>query len=328
MKSETAQDLTMDDAIVGSTGFVGGHLVRRHAFSGQFNSRTVHHAADQAFGVVVCAAAPGSMFEANRFPDVDKARIDTLIDHLSAIRTQRFVLISSIAVLADCAGQVDEKTSSFETKLAYGRNRRALEVFCAERFERCLIVRLPALFGQGLKKNFLFDILNPMPSMLTEASFAQLSEQCPAELRTGLSEFYGWNDSLKLFSIDREALAATGRRAAYDAAVTEMGLSAVTFTNPKNQFQYYDMNRLWADIELCLRSELDVIHLAPEPLMAGEIFAAFTGRTMAETAARLHREDMWTRHATLFGREGPYIARATEIMELLKRFFAEERTFA
>src|SRR5688500_2268849 len=78
-----ARDFAMDDAIIGSTGFVGGHLLGQHSFVGRFNSRTVQHAAGQAFDVVVCAAAPGSMFEANRFPDQDKARIDALIDHLS-----------------------------------------------------------------------------------------------------------------------------------------------------------------------------------------------------------------------------------------------------
>jgi hypothetical protein len=314
----------MDDAIIGSTGFVGGHLLGQHSFVGRFNSRTVQHAAGQAFDVVVCAAAPGSMFEANRFPDQDKARIDALIDHLSMIRARQLVLISSVAVLADCAGQDDEATSSFETRLAYGRNRRALEVFCAERFECCLIVRLPALFGKGLKKNFLFDILNPMPSMIAEAPWAELAARLPAELRAGLSGFYAWNDSLKLHVIDRAALSATGRRAAYDAAITELGLSAARFTNRDSRFQYYDMTRLWADIRLCLDRGIEVIHLAPEPLVAGEIHAALTGRAMAETGASLRREDMWTRHAGLYGREGPYIASASEIMDRLRQFYAGE----
>jgi hypothetical protein len=314
----------MNDAIIGSTGFVGGHLLRQHAFEGRFNSRTIQHAVGQAYGTVVCAAAPGSMFEANRFPEQDKARIEALIGYLSTIHARKLVLISSIAVLADCAGGEDEGTSSYVTNLAYGRNRRALEVFCTERFESCLVVRLPALFGEGLKKNFLFDILNPMPSMVSEAAWAELSKRLPAELRAGLSAFYAWSDSLKLFVIDREALTATGRRAAYDTAVTELGMSAVGFTNPNTRFQYYDMNRLWADIELCLDRAIDVIHLAPEPLMAGEIFAALTGRPMPESAARLHREDMRTRHAAVFGREGNYIAGSTETMDLLKQFFAEE----
>jgi hypothetical protein len=227
-------------------------------------------------------------------------------------------------VLADCAAQDDETTASFETGLAYGRNRRALEAFCADHFDRCLIVRLPALFGTGLKKNFLFDIMNPMPSLLAEAPFAELNARLPPELRAGLPGLYAWNDSLGLFAIDRTALAATGRRAAYDAAVTELGLSAARFTSPESCFQYYDMARLWADIGRCVDREIGVIHLAPEPLEAGAIHAALTGRAMAPNGARVRREEMWTRHADLFGREGPFIAGASEVMERLKRFHAAQ----
>jgi hypothetical protein len=314
----------MNDAVLGSTGFVGGTLLGQHSFAGRFNSRNIQEALGKAFDTVVCAAAPGSMFEANRFPDNDKAGIDALIDQLATIRAATFVLISSIAVLADSAGQQDERASSFETKLAYGRNRRALEVFCSERFERCLIIRLPALFGKGLRKNFLFDILNPMPSMLTKTAWVALSEALPAVLRPGLSDFYVWNEGLQLFVIDRKALSTGGQRTDYDAAVTHLGMSALNFTNPRSRFQYYDMSRLWSDIELCIKSGVGVIHLAPEPLEAGQVFAALTGRAMPENAARLHREDMRTRHARNFGREGPYIATSGEVMDQLRRFFGQE----
>lgn len=317
----------MPDAIIGSSGFVGGHLLGQHAFGAKFNSRNIRDAVGETFETVVCAAAPGSMFEANRYPDQDKARITALIEHLSTIRVQRFVLISSIAVLANCGSRNDEATSSFEVGLAYGRNRRKLEAFCADHFARCLVIRLPALFGRDLKKNFIFDILNPMPSMLTAARLAELADRLPIQLRAGLSGIYCWNDGLEFFVIDRRALAATGRRTAYDAAVTELGLSAVGFTNPNSRFQYYDITRLWAHIELCLDRDLDVIHLAPEPIVVAEIFTELTGGIMSQNAAQLRYEDMWTCHAALFGREGPYIAGSTEIMELLKRFVAEHRTY-
>ncbi|MCG6206874.1 hypothetical protein LPW26_19695 [Rhodopseudomonas sp. HC1] len=313
--------MAMGDAVIGSTGFVGGHLLRQHAFAASFNSRNICKAAGEAFHTVVCAAAPGSMFQANRFPDRDQAQIDALIDSLSTIDAQRFVLISSIAVLADCAGQ-DETMSSFETGLAYGRNRRALERFCVEHFSKCLIVRIPALFGEGLKKNFVFDILNPMPSMLARARLTELSDRLPVRLRDGLSGIYSWDDGLELFVIDREALGSTGQRAAYDAAVTELGLSAIQFTHPDSSFQYYDMTRLWADIALCLDHGLGIVHLAPEPLPAREVFAALTGGVMAPNSARLHREDMRTAYAGLFGRDGVYIADADVTLEKLKRFAA------
>lgn len=309
------------DALIGSTGFVGGHLSAQHAFGAGYNSRTISEASGRAFDTVVCAAAPGSMMEANRFPDRDADRISGLIDQLSRIEARRFVLVSTIAVFADFTA-ADENAGGFQETTAYGANRRALERACAARFDHCLIVRLPALFGAGLKKNFLFDILNPMPSMLGEAPLQTLREQLPAALAGRLDGLYRLDAALGLFVIDRDALEATGRRAAFDEAVTGLGLSAIQFTNPASRFQYYAMDRLWADIGVGLKHDLDVLHLAPEPLAAGRVFEAATGRTMPETGARLHQEDMRTRHAGLWGREGGYIQGADAVLAEVAAFCA------
>uniref|UniRef100_A4WZT0 Uncharacterized protein n=1 Tax=Cereibacter sphaeroides (strain ATCC 17025 / ATH 2.4.3) TaxID=349102 RepID=A4WZT0_CERS5 len=316
------------DALIGYTGFVGSHLRRQHDFGALFNSANIGEAAGGRFGTLVCAAAPGSMFTANRCPERDEAAIRGLMDRLAPIRAGLCVLVSSIAVLAEFDGQDDEGTDRFQTGLAYGRHRRMLEEFCAERFDRCLIVRLPALFGRGLRKNFLFDLLNPMPTMLPRARLDELAGRLPAGLRPGLARFYRPDPETDLLVIDRAALAASGQRAAHDEAVTALGFSAVQFTHPATRFQYYDMDRLWSDIGLCLGAGLETIHLAPEPLEAGRIHAVLTGREMPAGPARVHREDMRTRHAALWGRAGPYIATADEVLAGLQAFFAGERALA
>ena len=316
------------DALVGFTGFVGSTLCRQHEFGATFNRSNIVEAAGSEFGTVVCAAAPGSMFTANRFPEQDAAATDALMENLRPIKAQQFILISSIAVFADFGGGDDESSRSFQTALAYGRNRRKLEEFCLQSFGRCLIVRLPALFGYGIRKNFLFDLLNPMPSLLTEARLAELADRLPAGLGQGLKAIYRHDPSTGLQVIDRAALAATGQRPAYDAAVTALGMSAVQFTHPESRFQYYDMTRLWADICRCLDAGLDIVHLAPEPLEAGIIHEALLGRPMPTTPAKIHSEDMRTRHAALWGRPGTYIATADEVLDRLRQFHAVEREAA
>lgn len=310
------------DALIGSTGFVGGALSRRHAFGAAFNSATITAARGRRFDTIVCAAAPGSMFEANRFPERDRERLQNLMDHLLTIEAETFVLVSTIAVLGDGGLQADESCAAFETEKAYGRHRRELETFCAERFERCLIVRAPALFGKGLRKNFLFDILNPAPSMLSEARLQDLRAALPASLRSGLDRFYAWDASLGLFVIDRAGLEASGERPLYDAAITGSGLSAVQFTHPRSTFQYYGVDNLWRDIGLGLARGLRILHLAPPPLEAGAIFAALTQQPMPDNGATIHHEDMWTRHPDLWGVPGPYMTDGDEVMASVKRFYA------
>ena len=91
--------------LIGYTGFVGGALAGQAAFSAKFNSKNIADIAGRSFDTVICAAASGAMFEANRFPDRDLQKIRALMDHLCGVKAKRLVLISSIAALADWAGR-------------------------------------------------------------------------------------------------------------------------------------------------------------------------------------------------------------------------------
>lgn len=314
--------------LIGHTGFVGSALLRQTAFGACYNSKTIGDIEGAAFGTLVCAAAPGSMVEANRAPDRDKAQIDALIARLDRVQTERFVLISSIAVLADFAGGDDEGTEAFQQELAYGRHRRALEAFVEERFPGSLIVRLPALFGTGLRKNFLFDLLNPVPTMLTEAKHNAIAAALGGDLAGWLAALYAPDAVTGLLKLDRAALNADPRRGALEAALNAMGASATQFHHRETTYQYYPIDRLWQDIGIALGAGLTHLHLAPEPLAAADIHLRLTGRPMPETPARLHREDMRTRHAALWGANGSYQFAAAYTLDSLAAFFAHQGRLA
>jgi hypothetical protein len=316
------------DGLIGHTGFVGSALLRQARFAACFNSANIATIAGQAFGTLVCAAAPGSMLEANRAPERDAAQIDALIARLATVRAERFVLISSIAVLADFAGGDDEATQAFQQELAYGRHRRALEAFVEENFPGSLIIRLPALFGAGLRKNFLFDLMNPVPSLLTEAKRDALIGALGPALGAWVGGLYAPDAVTGLLKLDRAALDADRRRAALEDAVGALGASATQFHHPDTTYQYYPIDRLWQDIGIALDAGLSHLHLVAEPLPAAAIHARLIGRPMPDTPARLHREDMRTRHADLWGVEGPYQFSAAATLDRLAAFFASERATA
>lgn len=307
------------DALIGHTGFVGQNLSRQHGFEGQFNRANLPSAASQTFDTVVCAAAPGSMFEANRDPAEDRRKIEALIAMLGTMTARRFILISSVAVLANFAA-VDEGTADFEETIAYGVHRRLLEKAVEAMFADSLIVRLPALYAPGLKKNFLFDIANPMPAFLNAQRFDELRDRLPPPLSTAFAALYQWNEALAAFSLDRAALQACPGKPALAEAVVATGLSALSFTNRDSRYQFYDVGQLWSDIGKATAHGLKTLHLSPPPIAASAIYTAVTGDVMPQTDARIHVEDMGTRHADLWGKSGRYMMDSEDVLAGLSAF--------
>ncbi|MDX1393719.1 MAG: NAD(P)-dependent oxidoreductase [Gemmatimonadota bacterium] len=146
-------------ALVGYTGFVGGNLASQAEFDATFNTRNIESIRGRAFTLGVCAAAPAEKWKANLDPDADRASIRRLIDDLDAARFERFVLISTVDVYPEPREVDEESPISVESSSPYGRHRRELEMFVRDRFD-ATILRLPALFGPGLKKNAVYDLLH------------------------------------------------------------------------------------------------------------------------------------------------------------------------
>lgn len=150
----------MPDALIGHTGFVGGNLAAQHRFHAWFNSKNVEAVRGQRFDTLVVSAMPAAMWVANADPDADRATLDRLWDCLAACRAEAVVVVSTVAVYPVTVG-VDEDTIVEPTYATpYGRHRRALECRAAAHFPRVLTVRLPALYGPGLKKNAVYDLLH------------------------------------------------------------------------------------------------------------------------------------------------------------------------
>ena len=147
----------MDDALLGYTGYVGSHI--RENLSPDrtkyFNSKNILGIVGQEFDTVYCACVPKD--PAN--PEEDLAQINTLKKTLTSVKCRVFILISTIDVHStDVQDQVEDHV--VPSKGTYGKNRYELEVHLREHFADKLIARLPALFGVGLKKNYMYDLMN------------------------------------------------------------------------------------------------------------------------------------------------------------------------
>lgn len=314
-----------NSALIGHTGFVGSVLSSQYRFDAKFNSANIDSVVGASFDTVVCAAAPGTMFIANRNPDKDWFLINKLIDRLAELRARKFILISSVAVLADGSSGANEATDVFQRDLAYGRHRRALEEFCQAKFDECLVVRLPALFGPGLRKNFIFDLLNPVPSFLSEQLFQVALQRIEPCLSASLKQLYEYDGETGMLKLNRAALADAPQGAALADALCRVNMSASQFHNPESTYQFYDMTRLWGDIGVASAAGLRYIHLAVAPLRVADVHKFITGIELPHNDAILHREDMRTQHASLWRQEGPYLEEVETVMAKLKAFVASQR---
>jgi len=145
--------------LIGATGFVGGNLQRQRSFDACYHSVNIDEIGNELFDLVICAAPSAVKWLANKHPDDDRAHVDRLLADLETVRTRRFVLVSTVDVYPIPIA-VDESTPIEPgAGQPYGRHRRDIELRVRELFENTLTVRLPQLFGPGLKKNFVYDLM-------------------------------------------------------------------------------------------------------------------------------------------------------------------------
>ena len=316
----------VNNALIGFSGFVGSIISKQENFSYIYNSKNIDDIKWHYFDQVVCAAAPATMWAANQHPEADQANLNHLIANLRTIKAKRFVLISTIAVLDDMSVGYTEVNARYEQNKAYGRHRRELEERLAEQFAHCHILRLPALFGPGLKKNFIFDLLNPVPSFIKPDRFTALAGDFTHAEMALLDQFYTFDAQLKMWGLARTRLQAAPERVAFEAAFERIGFTARNFTNSASQFQFYNVQRLGADIKTAVDAGLEQVNICSEPLEAAHICRELTGRPFSNDAPLLVREDMRSIHADVFGGHAPYLFSRDMVMEDLKAFFKAEAT--
>ena len=146
--------------MIGHTGLVGSTLAGMRRYDEYFNSKNIHEIEGGRYDLIVCAGVSAQKWLANKDPDADLASIQQLTRRLEKIYAKYFVMISTIDVYGNSIG-LDEMDAPVEKNLhPYGRHRLELERWVIRNFARVTIVRLPGLFGAGLRKNILFDMLN------------------------------------------------------------------------------------------------------------------------------------------------------------------------
>lgn len=147
-------------ALIGYSGFVGGNINSQQKFKDLYNSKNISDIRGKKYQLIVSAATPSLFWKANLEPEDDWKNIQDLIANLKEVTAKHFVLISTIFVYPN-PFQVDEDSLIDSKKLTpYGLHRYRLEQFVIKNFPNHTIVRLPNVFGDGIKKNFIYDLIH------------------------------------------------------------------------------------------------------------------------------------------------------------------------
>lgn len=305
----------MKSALVGYTGFVGSNLVSSYQFDYKFNSKNIEEAYGLEPDLLVYAGVPAEMFKANSFPETDFEIIKQAIDNIRLINAKRVVLISTVAVY-DSTYDVDETHSIDENRiLPYGKNRLFLEKWVMSNCESSLVVRLPAIYGKNLKKNFIYDYVNYIPGMLNEAKFQELSSKEALIKDAYILEkdgFYHCSDCFK------------NKRELYDC-FARVGFCAHNFTDSRSIYQFYNLERLWHDIEIALDNGMQLLNLVTEPVNVGELYYFLEKKEFVnELKKEPFNYNVKSQYASIFGGDSGYMLSKKQVMEDLREFVRVE----
>lgn len=303
-------------SLVGYTGFVGSNIYKQGTFNAVYNSQNIADAFGTNPELLIYAGLRAEKYLANNAPEKDMECILQAEENIRKINPRKLVLISTIDVFKSPRDVDENSPINMEGLHAYGYNRYQLELWIKKHYADALIIRLPGLFGKNIKKNFIYDYMNRIPFMLTREKMEEL-----ALMNLELKNYYesqenGFFRVKNLSESDRAVLRDTFKA---------LGFSALNFTDSRSKYQFYNLERLWGDIQIALDNDLTMWHPATEPVSAGELYRFLTGEDFVNELAGVPADYNYkTIHAKIFNGTDGYICSKREIMNQIKAFVEEE----
>lgn len=301
----------MKKFLVGYTGFVGSNLSEQGKFEGLFNSKNIEEAFNKNPDLLIYAGIPAQKFLANQNREKDLEVIKKAINNIKMINPKKLVLISTIDIY-DNPNDVWEDTKVIVSKDAYGANRRYLEEWVINNIDDYLIVRLPGLFGKNIKKNFIYDLIHIVPSMLKEEKFRELVKKEPLLEQYYLKQDNGFYKCIALSKEEEQEL---------KKKFQNLGFTALNFTDSRGLFQFYNLANLWHDINIALENKIKIINLATEPVKIAEIYEyLFAKDFINELDKTVPIYNFKTKYFELFKGNKGYIKTKKEVLKEIKEF--------
>lgn len=299
-------------ALVGYTGFVGSNIYEKGNIDKVYNSKNIVEAYGTEPDLLIYAGLRAEKYLANTAPEADMDLILQAEENITKIAPKRLVLISTIDVFKNPLNVDEDSEIDTQNLHSYGLNRYRLEQWVMDNYKDALIIRLPGLYGNNIKKNFIYDYINVIPFMLKEEKYQELVIRKPQ-----LEKYYelqknGFYKCKAVEEVEKNDLKDMFR---------ELGFTALNFTDSRNVYQFYPLSRLWDDLQVALKNNIHMFHPATEPISAGEVYHYLSGRSFEnEIVEKPVYYDYRTKYAEVFDGQNGYLMNKAEILEDIKRF--------
>ena len=156
-------------SVIGASGFIGSNFIRKFPEATQISREFLNSTEVIEVETLVIAAPGARKYEVNQNPEPDRTNILKLLEQIRKnIRPTRVLLFSTVDVYK--SSQNSDEDSEIRTDLTYGGNRGFFEIELQQLFPSLHIRRLPGLFGPGLKKNIIFDLVHSRQDQLLKYS--------------------------------------------------------------------------------------------------------------------------------------------------------------
>ena len=103
----------------------------------------------------------------------------------------------------------------------------------------------------------------------------------------------------------------------------KVGFSALNFTDSRSRYQFYNLGRLWGDIQKAVKEDIKLWHPATEPVSASELYKYLTGEDFInELEGKPADYDYRTIYSNIFGGKNGYISDKSRVLEEIKAFIS------
>lgn len=283
--------------LIGQNGFVGGNLNIQYKFDGAYSKHNVFEAYGQNPDILIYCGVPGNKTMANNNEEEDNKAIQDAKENIIKINPKKLVLISTVDVYENPTNKTEDDRP--DATFPYGKHRLELENWVISNIKDYHIVRLPAIYGKGLKKNLIYDLIHTVPPFLSQERYNEFSLKNDLVKEKYMKNEYGFHQIKQTNPAEYELI---------KQFFIKEKFQTINFTDSRAQFQFFNLAELRNIIDFVIKKNIKVFNIVTEPISSKELVESLTNQPFENLInENFQNYNLKTKYSNYFGRNDGYI---------------------